>query len=180
MLSFLQFIGLVKQNKITFMRAPQFKIWTECKIFWKWPWFNFFKKSLVRQLMLKVRSEWKLTLASSWGRTTLYINTPLVIHADASSCDVWITNRATESLGQNSLDSMVWFSCTLKNNKPTLTLNVAECRFSTNSHRPSTQFAWSIYWGLRNLTESLQQPQGGMLLSPPFWKRRNWGRDIKH
>lgn len=132
--------------------------------------------------MLKVRSERKLTLASSWGRTTLYINTPLVIHAEASGCDVWITNRATESLGQNSLDSMVWFSRTLENNKPTLMLNVAECRFSTNSHRPSTQFAWSIHWGLRNLTESLQQPHEGMLLSPPFWKEETEAEtlNIKH
>lgn len=57
--------------------------------------------------MLNVRSERKLTLVSSCGRTTLYINTPLVIHAEASSCDMWITNRAAESLRQNPLDSMV-------------------------------------------------------------------------
>lgn len=136
----------------------------------------FFKRDLIRQLMLKVRSERKLTLVSSWGRTMLYINTSLVRHAGASSCDVWITNRASESLGQNSLDGMVWFSRTLESNKPTFTLNVVECRFSTNSHRPSTEFAWSNYWWLRNLTKSLQHPHKGMLLSPWFWKRRNMKR----
>lgn len=130
----------------------------------------FFLRRLIRQLMLQVRSERKLTLVSSWGRAALYINTPLVIHAEASSCDVWITNRATESLGQNSLDSMVWFSRTLESNKPTLMFNMAECRFSTNSHGPSTDFTWSIYCGLRNLTDPSNSPTRACYYHPHFEK----------